>query len=50
MAKKVVASLQKQEQKVSLKLIKMVSLKKTGSYHFKQEIIRNIIEPTSLRS
>lgn len=41
MAKKVVASLQKQGAKSFTKVIKMVKSDKTGSYSFKQEIILN---------
>jgi|TARA_R110002049_G_scaffold247413_10_gene421618 hypothetical protein len=41
MAKKVVASLQKQGAKSFTKVIKMVKSEKTGSYAFKQEIILN---------
>ena len=41
MAKKVVASLQKQGAKSFIKVIKMVKSDKTGSYAFKQEIIPN---------
>lgn len=41
MAKKVVASLQKQGAKSFTKVIKMVKSEKTGSYAFKQEIIPN---------
>ena len=41
MAKKVVASLQKQGAKSFTKVIKMVKSDKTGSYAFKQEIIPN---------